>query len=1347
MKRSFRPALRAGIVLLGLSQLCIPHASANQAPLAADILVVIDESGSMSGEQRWLGDMAPLLEDNLKQYGIGSESQSNTYGLVGFGNSSVVPRTLAVGGEKLGSVAAFVEASKRLIVSGGTEDGWRGIEYALDEYPRRNGAAVNVILATDEDRDNTRSSVTYQTVREKLEDNRALLNAVVNARFYCSDNTRALGMDSLGTGYVADGSGGFTLCEGASARSGSGRTIAHYVDLAMENGGAAWDLNFLRSGGTNAESFTKALLDIKVEEILAQRPTGDLVAVVQATPNPAVAGEVVTLDGTGSFHQKEGRSIVRWEWDLDNDGAFDATGPVITTSFPELGQYPVSLRVTDDSETPLLATALVTVSVDTPPLEPTADAGGPYLFCPQNQPWFVDGSGSVNPDDGLSETGQPEDRIIGWDWNLDNDLGFDDGSGERIDVTDQFANRGPGDYLVRLKVTDNTRNAFPSSGRENLTDTSVTQVRIRDEADAACNRLTDFAARAKMTKVQLIWSDSGAPSYGIFRSEQAGGPYERIATTDSRYSTYLDLGRELDTTYFYVVSELGTNGQPTSRSREVSVTPTARRLNARNRPPAITSSPVITASEDVPYEYTVTAVDPDPRDRIEYSLQVAPTGMVIDAASGAIEWTPVNAQVGSQTVIVQVSDSQGEFVEQVFSIQVANVNQPPRIVSSPETQAVELESYRYQIEAVDPDSGDRLEFTLTQAPAGMTIDDSAGLIAWTPSEGQAGLQTVNLEVTDQQGEADTQSFQVQVQERNYLPVIASEPVITATVGMEYRYPVDATDANTGDPLTFALGEFPEGMIVDPASGLVTWTPITGQENSQSVSVVVSDDRGGSTSQNFQIQVAEENLAPVLLTEALPDATEDQSYRFLLEAADDNTDETLVYSLVAGPSNLQLDAQTGEIAWLPVSTQVGNNPVSIRVTDSRGLFDEVSFNLNVIDVNEPPAIISEPILVAEQGKPYGYQIAAVDPDGNPDLLTYALVEAPVGMALDQNSGALLWTPEASQEGIYEVRVRVQDEAGGFVEQAYGLVVSAANQPPEITSTPTLTVEAGQSYEYVVAVVDDRDTNLVFQKVAGPAGLNVSSGGLVTWAPAESNQGTHLITLRVSDQDGESVEQSFVLTVTVANRNPVIQSSPAASARVEQPYSYTVLATDADGDNLTYDLIQAPAGMSINAASGQVTWTPTESQTGSNNVGVRVTDGQGGSASQNFTLTVSNTNAPPSITSSPSQEASIDELYQYAVSATDPENEPLSFQLTENPQGMTINADSGLVQWQPTDGQTGSFPVTIRVTDAQGAFASQSFAVSVAEQNRVPVLREFRSPLPVWMSLTPIPCRQWTPMAIH
>jgi hypothetical protein len=73
------------------------------------------------------------------------------------------------------------------------------------------------------------------------------------------------------------------------------------------------------------------------------------VAVASAVPNPVVVGQTVNVDGAASFHQDPNRSIVSWDWDLDNDGAFDnASGPVASTSYPALGDYPVGLEVCDD---------------------------------------------------------------------------------------------------------------------------------------------------------------------------------------------------------------------------------------------------------------------------------------------------------------------------------------------------------------------------------------------------------------------------------------------------------------------------------------------------------------------------------------------------------------------------------------------------------------------------------------------------------------------------------------------------------------------------------------------------------------------------------------------------------------------------------------------------------------------------------------------------------------------------------------------------------------------------------------------------------------------------------------
>lgn len=234
-----------------------------QAPAAViDVVVVVDESGSMSGEHAWLPGMISTLDSRLTTLG-----HTGRYGLVGFGSSGagINGRTLATGATAVG----FGLAAGGLVTTGGTEDGYSGLTYTFNNYGFAGGSTRNYILVTDEDRDNNGAS-TFATVLGSLQSQNALLNAVVNNPFSCSAGA-ALGRTTL-NGYQVEPAGAFSACASPLTGNGAGTTETDYVPLALQSGGAAWDLNVLRSGGNDAASFTSAFVDIKVEEIQQQIP-------------------------------------------------------------------------------------------------------------------------------------------------------------------------------------------------------------------------------------------------------------------------------------------------------------------------------------------------------------------------------------------------------------------------------------------------------------------------------------------------------------------------------------------------------------------------------------------------------------------------------------------------------------------------------------------------------------------------------------------------------------------------------------------------------------------------------------------------------------------------------------------------------------------------------------------------------------------------------------------------------------------------------------------------------------------------------------------------------------------
>jgi hypothetical protein len=315
------------------------------------------------------------------------------------------------------------------------------------------------------------------------------------------------------------------------------------------------------------------------------------VCAVTAVPNPAEADQFITLDCSDSFHLDPNRSVVQWEWDLDDDGAFDdASGPVTTTSFPlPLGTHRVHCKVADagDELDPEIRTdtCFVDVDVTIPPIAPTAEAGGPYLLCADKQPWFLDGTGSVNPDDGISEPGEPVDFIQSYAWELDG-TPPPDVSGPQPDVTAFFTAAGiPDDHLVTLTVCDNTALSFPISGLGDLCHTDAAEVRVRDAADDECLDcraiFSAVAAAPGVIEVQLGWRFLAGPTeitgYNVYRSTTAGGPYTLLASTASL--EYLDTAFECPVDgspiplHYYVVRATVLNGDEICQTDEASDAP------------------------------------------------------------------------------------------------------------------------------------------------------------------------------------------------------------------------------------------------------------------------------------------------------------------------------------------------------------------------------------------------------------------------------------------------------------------------------------------------------------------------------------------------------------------------------------------------------------------------------------------------------------------------------------------------------------------------------------------------------------------------------------------------------
>jgi hypothetical protein len=134
-------------------------------------------------------------------------------------------------------------------------------------------------------------------------------------------------------------------------------------------------------------------------------------------------------------------------------------------------------------------------------------------------------------------------------------------------------------------------------------------------------------------------------------------------------------------------------------------------------------------------------------------------------------------------------------------------------------------------------------------------------------------------------------------------------------------------------------------------------------------------------------------------------------------------------------------------------------------------------------------------------------------------------------------------------------------------------------------------------------------------------------------------------------------TFSVTVSEVNNAPTFAAVADRTVNEGSALSFTIAASDQDlpANTLTYSLVSAPSGASINAASGLFSWTPTEAQGPSTNqITVRVADNGAPSLNTvtNFTVIVNEVNLPPTLAAIVNQSINENSALSFAVSASDP-----------------------------------------------------------------------------------------------
>ncbi|GBC59242.1 hypothetical protein DENIS_0178 [Desulfonema ishimotonii] len=365
------------------------------------------------------------------------------------------------------------------------------------------------------------------------------------------------------------------------------------------------------------------------------------------------------------------------------------------------------------------------------------------------------------------------------------------------------------------------------------------------------------------------------------------------------------------------------------------------------------------------------------------------------------------------------------------------------------------------------------------------------------------------------------------------PVITSTPVAEATVASPYTYAVRAT----GSPvLTYALASGPSGMVIDPSTGDLSWTPF--DEGTFTAAVRVSNDVG-YTEQHFTITVGpRENQPPV--AKAGTDQMAVEGVRVTLNgSASYDPDGGIASYRWEQVSGTSVEIRTPDkVTTTFTAPGVSSPALSFRltVTDAKGLTGIDYVNV-VVNAASPPTADPGPDQSVSKGDTVTLNGAGSSASGGTQIVSWRWAQTSgmsVQLSAPQSAVTNFVAPNVGADGDTLIfTLTVTDSNGAEASEAVRITVAFVNLAPVSDAGQDQVVSEGTTVRLDGSGSYDSDGGIASYR------WNQTSGTPVVLSDADVVQPTFVVpsvasdgvgfTLTVSDKDGLEAKDTVLITV--------------------------------------------------------------------------------------------------------------------------------------------------------------------------------------------------------------------------
>ncbi|MCB9384653.1 MAG: putative Ig domain-containing protein [Bryobacterales bacterium] len=691
-----------------------------------------------------------------------------------------------------------------------------------------------------------------------------------------------------------------------------------------------------------------------------------------------------------------------------------------------------------------------------------------------------------------------------------------------------------------------------------------------------------------------------------------------------------------------------------------------------NAAPSITTSTLPETTVGASYASTMVATGGTGVLTWSISSGALPAGVTLNS-TGSLSGTPTTA--GTASFTVKVTDTNSVEATKELSIVV---NPPPSITTSSLPFGVTSESYSQTAAATGGTAPLTWSVASGSLPSGIALSSTTGEIHGAPSG--PGDSTFLLRVTDARGVTDDFSLMLTVHSRPQ--ITTTSPLPALTVSQTVSQTLAATSGTTPYVWSVSTGSLPDGLTLNPSTGVITGVPTA--EGAASFSLQVADAHDLTDEDPFEWMV---NPAPQITTSELPPTTVSRPFGPVTLAATGGTG-ALSWSATGLPAGVTVDAGTGVVSGTP--SVEGTFTATFTATDTNSVDATAELTLTV---NPLPEILTTELPRATVGGAYSFMLSST---GGTAPLTWDLIcsTLPAGMTLSPE-GLISGTPLTAE--ILMVDIEVADHAGATDVKTFNFQVV---DDIEITTTslPIVTAEQVLNIGFSLSGGFAPFTWSVIEG-ALPQGVALDPAtGMLSGAAVDG--GTYVFTMQATDVDNRVATRTFEWLV-----NPPLRLLTTAlpHSTFQHGYAFQLQATGGTGVR-TFSAAALPTGVSLHPTTGWLTGLfPV---VGDTVIVISVTEENGVVKTKTFTVTVS---PALSILTETLPTLEQGKRFQFRFEA---EGGRAGLTWWATPPGGTRVQANGL--WMGLPATAGPARLQIGVEDANGARAERVFDLVIEER---------------------------------